>query len=302
MRFKLLLLTLLISTLSIAQSDLTNDNLKGKVKSLDKKSYRTNNSGKKLTKKDLSFEAITTFNEDGYLVSSLARYTTKILGVGKWRKSEFKMDDENRVVSSKFKKGDEIFQTIENKYAGLKMERLVLNEKGETIRKEQFSYGKDDEVLEKIIFSNDGTVKSREVNKYNSKGKLIESKNYKGENLFYTITTTYPTANSEQTKKEMADGNFTTLNYFEYDDKKNLTLYKDMDSKGNLVSKTINTYNDKGDLILKRKYNDKGEEEEHNYMKYEYEYDSKGNWVKKTEFLFNGNTLDFSERKIEYYK
>jgi len=71
-------------------------------------------------------------------------------------------------------------------------------------------------------------------------------------------------------------------------------------SKGEVEKKHLNKYNKYGDIILKQSFDADGKEEDYNYMRYEYEYDEKENWIQKIEFLKNGNSLDVVKRKIEF--
>ena len=126
-------------------------------------------------------------------------------------------------------------------------------------------------LIESISNNSNGSVKYKTINKFDKKGKLIESNNFDG-NVLY--------------KKCIFKNN----------------------QKENIIHKTC--YSSTGIVISDEfiKYDYRGNELEwwsselnSNKFKYEYKLDSKNNWIEKLVFK-DGKPYEFYKRKIEYYK
>ena len=124
--------------------------------------------------------------------------------------------------------------------------------------------------------------------KYNSKNVLHDRNSYKydsnGNKIEEWDSTFYGSLTSVFTYKFDINGNKVEKNHFLSNGNTSGKETYDYDSKGNLIQH--NFFNKDGSLRYNTSYN--------------YIYDEKGNWVKKTE-TDNGKQGNISKREIEYY-
>jgi uncharacterized lipoprotein NlpE involved in copper resistance len=94
-----------------------------------------------------------------------------------------------------------------------------------------------------------------------------------------------------------------TINFlYEYNERDTLTEELQETPQHNIISHTLYSYDDKGNL-MKADYTADGGFKKTNMiqsMTNQYEYDSSGNWTKKTVFLSNQEFMTY-ERQITYY-
>ncbi|MDD4739671.1 MAG: hypothetical protein PHG98_06945 [Bacteroidales bacterium] len=161
---------------------------------------------------------------------------------------------------------------------------------------------------------------------YNEKGNITEMKTYFYNKLLYTSYYKYDEKGNciEELNKKPEDSTFTKY-IFTLNSNGNMILFESYNSLGIYGSKIIYTLDDKGNTIksewfLKDNikphetlyiYNIKGnvimEISYNNFKNYyyanifKYKYDSRGNWIKKTEYNEEGKIVKITKRKIEYY-
>jgi antitoxin component YwqK of YwqJK toxin-antitoxin module len=85
---------------------------------------------------------------------------------------------------------------------------------------------------------------------------------------------------------------------FKYDDNRNIIEEKIFNNFGEFYSKEMFKYDSKGNLIEANKYNSHENLEEKWTLKYE--FDEKGNWIKKVTYV-DGEVTRITERTIDYY-
>lgn len=166
---------------------------------------------------------------------------------------------------------------------------------------------------------------SRTNNIYNDKGYQIESNSYNLDGSLSYKSIFKLDANDKLIEKNDYDseGDLLSKSVYKYDakGKLNTTIVSDRElrsDRGLLANVIICYYDGKGDLIRQQyqywpienivyKYDEMGsliQEESTSpdfIIIYKYEYDNKGNWIKKSIFKNGIQAEDYTERKIEYY-
>lgn len=146
----------------------------------------------------------------------------------------------------------------------------------ESSRKDSYtSYDKNANILVVEEYRKDGTLKYKEVNKYDSNGN-------KTEESIFDAAETQP--NPEKNVKYVC----------KYDIEDNKLEELVYDGSGKLISKTQFSNNSKGNKILEVTFDPTGKLQK----KIVYTYDSKGLRVEKKEY--NGANLLVSSRKYQY--
>jgi hypothetical protein len=146
----------------------------------------------------------------------------------------------------------------------------------ESSRKDSYTlYNKNADVIINEEYKKDGTLKHKEVNKYDSNGN-------KTEEVVYDAADNTP--KPEKTVKHVS----------KYDINDNKTEESEYDASGKLISKTQYSYNAKGDRTTELVFDSDGKQTK----KVTYSYDSKGMKTEKKEFDASGNLL--SLRKYQY--
>lgn len=87
---------------------------------------------------------------------------------------------------------------------------------------------------------------------------------------------------------------------YDFDDNGNLLKTEYYNGNQFLVNTTIKKYNDKNDII-EENFNEYKRDYEYTST-FKYKYDSRGNWIKKTEYNEEGKIVKITKREIEYYK
>ena len=172
--------------------------------------------------------------------------------------------------------------------------------------------------------------RNKEIYKYNDKGVLtsknlyahsgaiIETCTFKHDkhgNRIEALTIEQPSGNPYNKYSNIFDENgnliayyFVHLKYgnkskwiFKYDEKGHKIESKDYNDDGRFEGKRTFEYNDKEDVVAENFYNTKNQFDF--VIKYKYEYDSIGNWIKKMTFFSSSkpdSPSEILERQIEY--
>ncbi|MFY9621286.1 MAG: hypothetical protein WAQ99_15845 [Pyrinomonadaceae bacterium] len=170
------------------------------------------------------------------------------------------------------------------------------NDKGQVV--ERAFYGPDNELAGKILFTHDQAGRVIEVVEQNGKGNLRRR--------------------HEQTFDDR--GNMTSLSTFGSDNKINRKLTWTFDTKGNrtewteqllkgdeltLFQRITSTYDDKNNVLVETQYGNP----EGSVMRqvFSYEFDARGNWIKRERLLLAGDSneaqrRDLDLRSITYYE
>lgn len=169
-------------------------------------------------------------------------------------------------------------------YDGSLMEKWVAKYDDKDILTEAYVYSPENRLLQKNVFSYDKKGNLTEMKSYNSSGSIDGKATYKYDEKKNKIEEAW--YNSE--------GHFNFKTLYKYDTKDKLVEEKYYDGE-RLYATTTCKYDGKGNFIERL-----GKDEITDYKwTYQYTYDTKGNWIKKVEYLDNNYTY-ITEREIKY--
>lgn len=292
----------LFAGISFSQSDLENQRLKGKVKSLETKTYRTTNKRKSIKILSIKSESKSEFNKDGFLLSARSRFTSDSLGTGDWSRTENKLNNLNQPSKTMEFENDELLESISYEYNNQNnlVSKSFYNESGKLLKSEKIDYNSDGLIARKTWLNGTGIEDRHDTTIYNKNKEVVEYHFIKG---VYTISKymLYPKEYSKKTTELNANRDTNYVYLVEYNDKNELLVYETFDSKGKTIKKNTFKYNKKGDLILEKSFDDNGNKNDLDFRKYKYDYDDKGNWIKRTEFVKGGNSVNMTIREITYF-
>jgi hypothetical protein len=292
-------------TATFAQTDLENEDLKGKIKTVATTVYRTSMKEGKIKLRSISQVQESSFNKAGYMISTAYQINSLSMGEGPKRKIVYELDKDNKMLkATNYKDAVEAMSTQYVYKKGQLMEAKY--QEGEALLGTEYStYDAKGNKLSSNSTNAEGNSLQKLEFTYTKENKLASKKKSKGEVLVAYTKYEYPSKEEEKTiDLETATEEETISSYTidTYDDNKNLLSSIEYSPDGKVKRKHLNQYNKQGNKTLKQIFDAEGNEEAYNYMRYEYLYDEKGNWTQKVEFLKNGNSLDAVQREIEYYK
>ena len=218
-------------------------------------------------------------------------------------------------------------QTLISSYdrSGNKTETLIYDAEGGLMQVYRYLYDSRDNLIVRSSYLPNGTRIQKDTYKYDSKGNLIENLR---NNFFLQQHTTFYVDYDKKSREQKvtrcdSDGEILAVRSFSYDRQGNknevsedieletLSYYSSVydrngneiesyehDSEGNIVSRLVTEYDNNDQVIERISYRADGSTIRH--KSYEYQYDQKQNWIKKTEFQ-NSIPLSISIREIEYY-
>ncbi|NJY64284.1 hypothetical protein HC174_16195 [Salinimicrobium sp. CDJ15-81-2] len=318
-------------TLTTANNDRTEMNLKGEVKSVESELYNlipekdTFRLGEKINGLSIDRNSLVEFNERGQLTSS-----KEFLSNGDVREETiYTYDKSDRLIHRKeidnYGRGS--FYDYNFSYNSVDSITKVVISNLDFKRIHQITRDEKNRITENKIIQSD-TVIAIYTRRYDKNGNIIEENEYRKENVpVKIISRTFDQKNLKQTEQITKYNKWDTLSYeikFTYDSNQNLMEEKEYDSDTVFI-KTTNSYFEGGQLketrtipmgsfnsiIITQKFNKKGDLVEHsreprdgtdkNIWTYKYNYDSNGNWIKKIEYK-NETPLRMVKRSIEYYQ
>lgn len=160
--------------------------------------------------------------------------------------------------------------------------------------------GRDAEGLRTSLTGRDNKGRFRGVYVYvnTESGKEIQTKSYNYDSsLGYILDHTYDSKNrlamSEKSNKE---GLVLAKLKYSYDSTGNVTEFAETNAHDIVMYRSLKKYNDKG-LLIASTETGQGKKLE---IRYEYEYDAAGNYIKQIKFQ-NGSPTEVELRKITYY-
>lgn len=162
----------------------------------------------------------------------------------------------------------------------------------------QLKLGSNKEISERLVFKNNGVHLYSELYTYDKKGNLVEEKKVDPKNIVIEKTLyTYDTAARLQTKTKYKENlNLQYKDFFEYENGR-LVLEERYGSDDALVSRKDFKYDDKGNILGIRKVAPNTQDVETSFV---YEFDSKGNWIKKIVYKNKLFPTAIVFRDIEY--
>ncbi|MES2430996.1 MAG: hypothetical protein V4556_08665 [Bacteroidota bacterium] len=269
--FFILLLSLPIASISFAQTtDWKKQQLKGKVK---------------------SFKAHQTYRyiKDGAFTPWARSSSTLSLFDNKGRTTEY--TDSNTLWSYKVKYA---YNEKEKKASISNFDR-----EGKPTTTKEYKYDDNGNKIEEIEYDKEGKQSRHYTYTYDSKGNNTMLINYKTDGTMYSKTTwTYDDLGNATAYKLETPGYATSEQKYTYDNKGN-KIEEIWISRGVVDFRLVWTYDEYGNKIKEMKY--KKQDTFLDTVTWRYEYDSKGNWTKKTESTSKGEDFSIDERVITYF-
>ena len=286
----LLLLTLAIATLTslvYSQNSPTKkngwetDNLKGKVKSYTQSKYGAEDRFGEIQKKAL--DSFKTFE-----------YTVK----------------GSRIKSTHYDANGRIEGAWIYKYdaKGNLIEWATYNADGSLSSRQTFKYNVNSDLTEHNLYKKnidypDGSFYKEGISQYDNNGNKIKYTHYDVDGSILETWAYIYDAKGNLIEEHEYDSYFDTMMYglgppytlYKYNDNGNLTEREH--HSGIWTDKQILVYDDSGNLIEEKNQTSIGQMDTY----YEYEFDEKGNWIKRITFK-NQIPESIEERKYEYYE
>jgi hypothetical protein len=313
--------------------------LNGNVKSIKKNTYKAiykfgeMKKGERIDTTDnlepntLESSSLITFNTEGNVTEA------KFFNAGGMVNSKYttKYDNKGNIIENcQYDSAGAVGNKRNYKYddKGNVIEIDWYNADGSPRYSETTKYDGKGNLIEKTEYNSDGSIRNSETNVYDTNGNVLEHTEGKNTNTGFKYTykrdskgkviaeySSYGNSKVQHlcsTYKNDSNGNRIEENDFDLDNKLcNRVTFK-YDDKGNKIEenrfnpdgtpdfKITTSYDDKGNIIEESKTNSGG----YVYYKYiyKYEYDSNGNWVKRTDYVSELNIPKIIiEREIAYY-
>jgi len=266
--YKSLFLLFFIHTLCWSQQNTLSDQIKGKVKSIESKTFLVKNN---LIDSQPNYYFIKSFN--------IAGFPTQIQYMG---------DDE--ILDS-----EEVF-TYTNSGKISKIETLKKN--GSINKTISVEYDANDNVIREIKVNYKYDVESETTYLYNDSNVLL-SKKQQFPTIKFSTTDLYfynDLLQIREIQKATPDGN--SKEVYSYNEKGYLLEKAEYDISNKIFSSIMYEYNLLGDKISLFKFDPSGEMTY--FEQYEYVYDNKGNWTEKKTYV-KGDFMSIEKRVIKYY-
>lgn len=313
------------------ENDWTKDQLIGKVKSYAEVAYKVEDrSGKiekieKLKSHYSYFDSQKKYDEKGNLIELNAFNTDGSLDV----KETYTYDDKGKLVEFNSYPSDSSL-LYKNMYSYDDMGNMIAFNCCHSNKSMDytfsFKYDEKGNHVESNKFNSDGKLEEKATYTYDGKGNKIEASYYLDSSLYFRETYAYDNkGNIIELNSYYSDSSLEFRETYTYDDKGNKIELNKYNSNNSLESRETYKYDEKGNLTekymfrLKTTFNtgendadskEKKNENQYNGINddgnlemaftYKYDYDEKGNWIKKTYFK-NQIPIHMYEREYEYY-
>ena len=258
------------------KNDLTEENLKGKVKSITENTYEAVDKFGQIEKGDVSYYAyaVTIYNEKGNKIEENHYNSYGML----YEKYTYKYDENgNNIEECHYEDGilskKHTYKYDENGNNIQKRRYYYKNGKFNSKSSYTYKYDENGNNIEECHYLTDGKIDYKTTYKYDEKGNKIEICRYDYDNLSYKYTYKYDEkGNNIEKNKYYSSGNLNYKSTYKYDE------------NGNKIEE--NSY----DFIHRFDYKDT----------YKYEYDKNNNWIQQVTYE-NNKPTQIKERIIEYY-
>lgn len=275
---KLLSFILFVTCFAISATSQTNtdwklNQLKGKVKSFTLlENYRY--------KKEGTFTEWGILNNKKYTFDNAGRYTEYV---------------ELTKTGSLYYKIKYTYQTKEKKAT---ISYFDKDEKP-TVKK-LWSYNSKGQIIEMLDYTKDNKADWRYVYTYNTNGNRVMMESLRPDSTLYSKTTYRFDAKGNETGYLLeTPGYANSSRKYSYDEKGNKTEEIWLDGKNEVVFRFVRLYDANGNVTEELKY--KGPDKQVDKTTWKFEYDTKGNWIKRTQYTSDGVEFDIAERTITYY-
>lgn len=172
---------------------------------------------------------------------------------------------------------------------------------GIELGKSLIRYNEKGLIIESITFCDSETIDYKSTYLYDSDSVLI-SEIYSSQNR-ENLTTHYeylPASHERILIHADMDGSITGKTIESYNDAGNMIASRDYDKNGNLTRKITDEYDKHGNIVMTIITHYTRNSIEEIIHSYEYWYDSQNNWIKNHHYI-NHVLMSFSEREIVYY-
>ncbi len=245
------------------KNSLTEDNLKGKVKTLTESSYDAVEKFGEVEKSKLKEKQYSKYNDRGNKIEESDYRSDGSL----WQHCIYKYNAKgDKIENNEYEPDGSLSGKVIYKYddRGNLIDESDYHSDGSLMMRTIRKYDDKGNASEMSAYNADGSLSDKWIDKYDEKGNTIESTRY-----LFVFSLTYDTP------------------------------YR-IDDQGKLSSKWINKYDEGGNLIESQRYDpEKGIIDIIYTFRYD-KFDKAGNWQIKIVFKNNIPT-DITERKIEYY-
>lgn len=273
------------------QTDLEIFGLKGKVKSVTGTSWFIDDG---VEKDKTEIESL--FNESGFLTSQVKTYSSGKKNFlkcdGKGNPTELTDVNTNKTIYTQDAKGNTI---LEDNFAP------------EDGGKVKYLYDDNNNLIEKDKYDNADELTEKTTYKYDSMGNQIE--------YAYYLNVEDDGPSEKETYDYDIKGNKTETDYYEYAGLVSLTYYsyntngdrvssKEVGASGGLINADSLVWNEHHNLIYFKMQEGEITDAAITIYNYEYEYDTQGNWIKKTTYTVDGKVRTATEgasMEIVYY-
>lgn len=281
MKNLIFLLTTLMSVMTFAQNgktDVENESLKGKVKSLKHTRYSVKDFFGNIEKDSIMQGENYTFlfNTDGKFLETTYYNIDNTIS----HKNLFSYNDKKQFIESQ-----------------------QVDEKGELLAKYIPKYNGKAQIEEYNTYNKNGELSDKSIYKYDKEGNYIEENAYyaDGEKIYQYLYTYDKKARLIESKYSHFEENLIQNTKFEYDNQgkhiKTNRITTDLENK--FQYKVIFKFNDKEDELDFEVFDEKNKPD--GKVHYIYEYDNQNNWIKRTT-MEGFITTDITEREITYYE
>lgn len=280
-------------------TDLENDNLFGKVKTIQTVEYMVLSEKDTITKGEKISSLSKKYNQRGFLQESSEYNPDGSL----MQKEVFEYDKKNnRTTEWLFSDENKIDQYVEIKYNTLRLpvKMFTKDEKGNTFQKNTYQYNEKSELTRLTGYDDRGKMAERSYYSYDNHGNLIQYTGY-GEYDNRKISFQYNPENKiiESLTLDL-NGNFTEKIVYQYNNDENSVrkIYLDKDSKS--LKSELYIYDQYENLLEITLFDANGiTTESHSFS---YQYDKMNNWIIQTTYTGTDKKIvSVTERIIEYY-
>ena len=193
--------------------------------------------------------------------------------------------------------------TINYSAKGERLERIFRNKEGALVKKILYRYDDNGRKIEEHHIKPDGSLEHNVTYKYDARGNCTEWASFSARGVLVGKQTFYYDAKNNNTQEVwwfLADSSRNQKLVYTYNDKGQEVERKKYTLSDSLKYKDVSSYDYTGSLMKMERF-DTGNNIVPGFSNtYQYEYDKKGNWIKK-EVQAKGKTGYLYLRKIEYY-
>jgi hypothetical protein len=304
----LIILSFLLSnyTSIFAQTTLEKQKLRGEVKSISSVVYDSRVEEDEIALLDITKSSKQTFNESGYMTSNQQQKNSETMNEGPLRKKVYVLNEDNKVTKETSYADDVKGKYSQNTYKnGLLIEATYYKADETPIGTQSFTYDDNGNKLTSDAIDKDGKPIQKLELTYTKDNKVASTKNSRKGKLVYSAKYEYLNEKEEKIITLNTKTEEETIMHYSiktHDDNKNILSIIMYTPDGTVKSTSSYEYNKQGDQTLTKRVIAGKEEKDYSQMRYEYDYDEKGNWIQKIEYLKNGESSNVTKREIEYYK